>query len=629
MFVFPKPFPCRIAAAAVAAACLGSVDPAGATELLFVNPQNSNWTTVPSAIWSSPPADREAADDFDLHATIERVIFVGDNPCLVQCDPPPVTGVVVRFHEWTEAGPGAVQQESWLSPGDPGLIYDPDGPDGIDVTLPTPFVASGRHYVSMQVAFEGSFHWEMWISNFNEPVGAPLSHRDGSGGWGPYIDILGDPVHADLAFQLYGTPADPAPPELVRGCAEWVPFETPNPDGAEHAILRDVHVIGPDDVWAVGEYNKLVQGQTDTFTMVMRWDGAEWSLVPSPSPTACGVCTYATLDAVAAVSPDEVWAAGSARLQAPDGFLGTHILVMRWNGDDWEVMDTPFADGGSGEQIRDIEVIAPDDVWLVGDWVNPQVGLGLHWDGSDFELRLVPIIDGASFGTALEGVSALATDDVWAVGGGGDGDYSDVSVIFHWDGSGWTHVPGPTPGLHRLYGVHMFATDDVWAWGEYVVPGVGFLPLMLHWDGTGWTQVDSPSGGGGFAPFGPDDILAIGSGVAHWDGTEWTPAPTIEGVPGAAVGTMAVVDECEAWGVGRKLVGGDLLSFAVRLQPIAARPVPGDVDGDGVVDFDDVIATLAAWGPCGDPCPADLGGNGVVGFDDLLAVLAAFDVAGG
>jgi len=42
-----------------------------------------------------------------------------------------------------------------------------------------------------------------------------------------------------------------------------------------------------------------------------------------------------------------------------------------------------------------------------------------------------------------------------------------------------------------------------------------------------------------------------------------------------------------------------------------------------------VIATLAAWGPCGDPCPADLGGNGVVGFDDLLAVLAAFDVAGG
>ena len=53
-----------------------------------------------------------------------------------------------------------------------------------------------------------------------------------------------------------------------------------------------------------------------------------------------------------------------------------------------------------------------------------------------------------------------------------------------------------------------------------------------------------------------------------------------------------------------------------------AGRTPGDVDGNGIVDFDDVLALLAAWGACGDPCPADLDGDGMVGFADLLIVLA-------
>ena len=53
--------------------------------------------------------------------------------------------------------------------------------------------------------------------------------------------------------------------------------------------------------------------------------------------------------------------------------------------------------------------------------------------------------------------------------------------------------------------------------------------------------------------------------------------------------------------------------------------MPGDVDGDGVVDFRDLLALLAAWGPCPEPpaeCPADFDGNGFVDFADLLVVLA-------
>jgi hypothetical protein len=49
-----------------------------------------------------------------------------------------------------------------------------------------------------------------------------------------------------------------------------------------------------------------------------------------------------------------------------------------------------------------------------------------------------------------------------------------------------------------------------------------------------------------------------------------------------------------------------------------------DVDGDGVVGFSDLLAVLAAWGPCPASCPADVDGNGDVGFDDVLSVLAAW-----
>jgi len=48
-----------------------------------------------------------------------------------------------------------------------------------------------------------------------------------------------------------------------------------------------------------------------------------------------------------------------------------------------------------------------------------------------------------------------------------------------------------------------------------------------------------------------------------------------------------------------------------------------DVNGDGQVNFDDLLAVLAAWGPCS-CCPEDIDAYGVVAFDDLLAVLSAW-----
>ena len=47
--------------------------------------------------------------------------------------------------------------------------------------------------------------------------------------------------------------------------------------------------------------------------------------------------------------------------------------------------------------------------------------------------------------------------------------------------------------------------------------------------------------------------------------------------------------------------------------------LPGDLNGDGVVDASDLSLLLAQWGTAGD---ADIDGDGVVGGSDLALLLA-------
>ena len=53
-------------------------------------------------------------------------------------------------------------------------------------------------------------------------------------------------------------------------------------------------------------------------------------------------------------------------------------------------------------------------------------------------------------------------------------------------------------------------------------------------------------------------------------------------------------------------------------------PLPGDLDGDGVVGVADLLIVILNWGPCPAPpasCPGDATGDGEVGVEDLVEVL--------
>jgi hypothetical protein len=66
------------------------------------------------------------------------------------------------------------------------------------------------------------------------------------------------------------------------------------------------------------------------------------------------------------------------------------------------------------------------------------------------------------------------------------------------------------------------------------------------------------------------------------------------------------------------------ISRGIAVLRVSVPGVIGDVNGDGQVNVDDLIAVILAWGLCPPapaPCPADLDNNGAVDVDDLIAVI--------
>lgn len=68
---------------------------------------------------------------------------------------------------------------------------------------------------------------------------------------------------------------------------------------------------------------------------------------------------------------------------------------------------------------------------------------------------------------------------------------------------------------------------------------------------------------------------------------------------------------------------GDVPSMAIATLGPAANSIPGDLDGNGVIDGADLAALLSAWGT--DDPEADLDHDGVVGGPDLAIVLGGWN----
>ncbi|MCP3903963.1 MAG: hypothetical protein GY715_10050 [Planctomycetes bacterium] len=112
---------------------------------------------------------------------------------------------------------------------------------------------------------------------------------------------------------------------------------------------------------------------------------------------------------------------------------------------------------------------------------------------------------------------------------------------------------------------------------------------------------------------------------------------------GAAVATLLTVLTLvlapAGFGIAKDAQTGDLHSARsadtqlpvnddYRFRPVHAgigtsATCPPDLNGNGDVDFADILVIIGAWGPCAG-CPEDLNNNGQVDFADILVVIGAW-----
>ncbi len=183
-------------------------------------------------------------------------------------------------------------------------------------------------------------------------------------------------------------------------------------------------------------------------------------------------------------------------------------------------------------QLRSVSVDSATDAWAVGDYTDDATGapntLILHWDGTSWSH--VPSPNPGSSINSLYDVDAESATDAWAVGwyGNGPGEPSNT-LILHWDGTSWSQMPSPNPGGFGglLDGVSVLSATDAWAVGiSYPVGGTKDA-LILHWDGTSWSMVDGPNVPGlhRVSADSATDAWAIAvrsTYILHWDGARWS-----------------------------------------------------------------------------------------------------------
>src|SRR5439155_2541866 len=114
--------------------------------------------------------------------------------------------------------------------------------------------------------------------------------------------------------------------------------------------LRGVGVVSANDVWAVGDYAGS--------TLTMHWDGTAWSVVPSPNPGTI----LNGLKAVAVVSANDVWAVGD---YFTADYETTKTLVEHWDGTAWSIVSSP-SPSATTSTLNGVAAVSANDVWAVG-----------------------------------------------------------------------------------------------------------------------------------------------------------------------------------------------------------------------------------------------------------------------
>jgi len=203
-------------------------------------------------------------------------------------------------------------------------------------------------------------------------------------------------------------------------------------------FMNDMDFSTPNDGWAVGNSMYPDTGY------IFHYDGRDWEDVTP--------FTMKPLYCVAALAPDDVWAAG------------WYDTAYHYDGSSWTLV--PMA---GGMEVEALHFPAPDDGWAVG-----YNGTCFHYDGLAWRAVNIHSYE------HRYGVFFPSREEGWAVGGGGLTPESPAWYpVLHYENGEWNEM---FRADMKLLGVHFASPSDGWAVGTHI----------LRYDGEKWRQITPP-----------------------------------------------------------------------------------------------------------------------------------------
>ena len=154
---------------------------------------------------------------------------------------------------------------------------------------------------------------------------------------------------------------------------------------------------------------------------------------------------------------------------------------------------------------------------------------------------------------------------------------------------------------------------------EYVCENGDWVPSAYSYDvggSTGFTGGIAGTNASGGVDVDPDRIWASGDALALNAPPPYSNIYGFTGIPtgGGTVSDSLIIDYQDNTSDQDKTMLGDL----VVTSP--GSDCPGDLDGDGAINIDDLLIVIGGWGGT----DGDVDGDGITNIEDLLVLLAGF-----
>jgi hypothetical protein len=295
-----------------------------------------------------------------------------------------------------------------------------------------------------------------------------------------------------------------------------------------------------------------------------------FNIVPSPT------ITRSQLSAIARISDTDIWAVGHIQ---PNGSADVVTLAENFNGTSWTAVATPNS-GSIGGELNGVAAVATNNVWAVGssfstDSSGDTIATPLieHFTGTDWSVVSAP---SPAAGGELTAVTVISANNIWAVGHAGLG--RGGNLIEHFDGMSWSIVASPQLTDSFLTGVSGTSAGDVWAVGS-----VGRFDSIeiLNFNGTSWSSVSglpADSALESVVAIAPNNVWAVGADIEHFDGMSWSIVPS----PNGGFTSIAAASAGDIYAVG----GGAIDQFDGTSWTSVPVAVPTNTEGP---DFAGVV----------------------------------------